>query len=127
MAFEVPLLMASGVKKRKVSKLLPIEQALVPKRRASCPCASGDGCGQILGIHIFKADDQVAAWLEPAVAIFALRDRLNVLPVPTVGYGDRNRVANCLAQTSKASPYPAHHARDQQHSDTDHDEKPNDN
>jgi hypothetical protein len=47
-------------------------------------------------IHIFKADDQVAAWLEPAVAIFALRDRLNVLPVPTVGYdhgiGSRERV-----------------------------------
>ena len=47
-------------------------------------------------IHIFEADDQVATWFEPAAAIFALRDRLNLLPVPTVSndhrIGARERV-----------------------------------
>ena len=40
-------------------------------------------------IHIFEADDQVATWFKPAAAIFALRDRLYVLLVPTVGNDHR--------------------------------------
>ena len=36
------------------------------RRSESIPLngASGDGCAQSLRIHIFEADDQVAAWLE---------------------------------------------------------------